>query len=351
MKLFSSFNSSLGWATFSVAFAFCLVGATNANEPLAKEAQECIQAAAPVQYGGRAFEDIDPELAIPACEEALRVQSSPALQAYYARALEKDGRTTRARTFAKLSAEEKDPTALTALVHYQVSELGLSVFEQARRNLSLIIEQTDDWQARNLNANLHIQASQKDLTSNDDLATALAHLDDAAEAGSPYALFLSGWNAETGIGQTENLKLAEEFYRRAVAANHVPALAFLGRLLEQQESSEKEAAELLWKAFKAKNPLAIQLLRDQGKERSPTTLAYVRAQLLADGFLKTTTTGAFDKGTKTALMKANGEVIPKSQAPLSPRNTSPKTRTTTRQKPKSRSKAKAKPKKQKREGR
>ena len=122
--------------------------------------------------------------------------------------------------------------------------------------------------------------------------------------------FLLGWLNENGVGYEKNMDEAECFYREAVAKGNIAALAFLGLQLEAKGTAGEEAADLIWQAFKLKNDFAVDLLRNKGSERSPVTMAFVKKQLAEAGFLKTASGTSFDKATKTALMKANGEDDP-----------------------------------------
>ena len=326
-----------------------------AKETPPEEVTACIEAAAPVQFGGLDFAQLVPKTAIPLCEAAIKFSEDPALKAYYARALEKDGRTTRARRFYELAAEAGNTTALVAQLYYQHGQNPGGNTAKILDQLEVLIEQGDDWQARAFNANLHIEMFQKSGVDKTKLMTALEQLSEAADQGSPYGLFLLAWAHENGIGFEKSSTEAEKYYREAVKKGSVPAMAFLGRQLEKQNGHQEEAADLLWRAFKHKNALAIQLLRDEGKNRAPATLSYVRTRLAAEGLFKGAVTGTFDRATKTALMKANGEVIPATQAPLRPRTTRNNQNNRPRSRAQSRKKTSAKPKSasktSKREGR
>ena len=186
----SKFFAIAGFA-FSIEAALAL-DASQPQEPPIREELDCIKAAAPIQYGGVSFDRIDPATAIGFCEKALALSDSAAIKAFYARALEKEGRTSRARLLTGQAAKENDPTALVAQAHYLSIDGSSDGTEKAIDLLAEVIEQSNDWQARNLSANLHIQASQAGKVNSDKLLTALAHLKKAGDEGSPYALFLTG---------------------------------------------------------------------------------------------------------------------------------------------------------------
>ncbi|MDA9008504.1 sel1 repeat family protein [Alphaproteobacteria bacterium] len=341
-------------AGFSFAFsieAALALDVSQPQEPPIREELDCIKAAAPVQYGGISFDKIEPETAIGFCEKALPLSSSAAIKAFYARALEKEGRTTRARLLTQQAAKENDPTALVAQAHYLSTDGSSDGTAKAIELLAAIMGQSNDWQARNLNANLHIQAFQAGNIDSATLLIALGQLKEAADEGSPYGLFLQGWLYENGVGYEKDLTESERFYREAVTKGEIAAQAFLGHQLEISGTAPEEAADLIWQAFKQKNDYAIDLLRNKGSERSPATVAFVKGQLKEAGLLKTISNPSFDKATKTALMKANGEVVPKAQAPYVPlkaKTKSSPTRTKTRAKKQTQSKKK---KKNSREGR
>jgi TPR repeat protein len=304
----------------TVGCGILLLSAGPSSSAAVDLAETCITHAAPPQYGGKHFEKIDPTLAIPACEQALAVTDTPELRAYYARALEKDGRVTRARWNYEQSAKADNPTGLAAMAYIRLADDGGTTLNKVISSLAHKISATEDWGLINLNANLHLQAFRQSLVSVDELKSALSRLHAPAESGSHYAQFLLGWVYQSGTGVAKDLELAETWYLKASRMGYPAAMAFLGELWEQQD--HPEAAGLIWGAYEQKNNHAIFLLRDQGSKRSNATLVYVRQRLIEKGLLTTVITGAFDKTTKKALMQANGEVIPKAQSAAAPRSKS-----------------------------
>ena len=111
----------LGTALIGVAFSTSAAFALDQSkpaDPLLPEEAACISAAAPLQYGGKVFNEIEARSAITACEAALAVSNKNEIKAYYARALEKDGRTTRARMVTLEASNDGSVTAQVAQADY-----------------------------------------------------------------------------------------------------------------------------------------------------------------------------------------------------------------------------------------
>ncbi len=323
-----------------------LVAALAANaQPSLSEAQRaafeaCEQHAAPQQYGGPAFNDLQPDLALAACTLAWQQVPSKiaVISAYIGRTLEAQGQMEAAYWLYKRAASDGLPVGY-GLMAYRLMRLAnddSKAAEYAETGHAL-----GDWNASNVLATLYAQERIEGKGPED----ALALIEYVAEQGSPFAQYLTAWLYET---HANDASAALRWYERAVENGENAAAAFLADLLErgvaqqsqraaleptageqasaQSSSSQPDvaqpdesktnetppqpiasdadfqrAAALYWQALERGDSWAEQQFTQRGNQRSSLVIMEIQRRLADAGFNVGPADGVFGRKTERAI--------------------------------------------------
>ncbi len=302
-----------------------------ANEPPTSQLSDsqrasfdaCEQQAAPQQYGGPAFSDLQPDLALAACNQAWQQVPSKiaTISAYIGRIVESQGQTEAAFWLYKRATADGLPVGY-GLMAYRLMRLGEDDAKAAQ--IAETGHALGDWNAANVLATLYAQ----ERIEGKGPADALALIEYVAEQGSPFAQYLTAWLYETHADDT---LAALDWYERAVENGEDAAAAFLADLLERglaQQGNENEgddggdttvdadsspdtaipsdedverAAALYWQALKRGDSWAEQQFTQRGKERAPAILMDIQQRLAEAGFKVGTPDGIYGRKTERAI--------------------------------------------------
>ncbi len=269
----------------------------------------CLQQAAPQQYGGPAFADLQPDLALAACELAWQVVPSKlgAISAYIGRIMEAQGETKAAYWLYRRAVADDLPVGY-GLLAYRLMRQGDDDAKAAL--LAETGHALGDWNASNVLATLYAQ----NRVPGKGPSEALALIEYVAEQGSPFAQYLTAWLYETHE-QAPDKALA--WYEKAVANGEQAAAAFLADLLERGVAAREEgdagqavaaiepnfprAAALYWQALQRGDAWAAQQFIERGKERPGAIMLEIQKQLAAEGFAVGEPDGVFGRRTEQAL--------------------------------------------------
>lgn len=309
-----------------------LVAEAAASEPALSEAQQssfdaCQQQAAPQQYGGPAFNDLQLDLAMTACNQAWQqVPSKVALiSAYIGRTLEAQGQTEAAYWLYKRATADGLPVGY-GLMAYRLMRLGEDDAKAAA--VAETGHALGDWNASNVLATLYAQQRIEGKGPGE----ALALIEYVAEQGSPFAQYLTAWLYET---HASDMQAALGWYERAVSNGEDAAAAFLADLLErgvaqqaaapQGQASPSEAgsqpqppmspadiaeaspadleraAALYWQALERGDSWAEQQFTQRGKERTAAVLIDIQRRLADAGYSVGAPDGVFGRKTESAV--------------------------------------------------
>ena len=270
---------------------------------------ECRDQAAPQQYGGPAFADLQPDRALAACEKAWQLvpDQLSIISAYIGRVLEAQGEVKAAYWLYKRAVADDLPIGY-GLLAYRLMRQGDDDAKAAL--LAETGHALGDWNGSNVLATLYAQ----DRVPGKGPADALAMIEYVAEQGSPFAQYLTAWLYETH-GQAPAKALG--WYEKAVENGEQAAAAFLADLLERGVAAigakgdeaataaiapnYARAAELYWQALKRGDAWAAQQFTERGTERPAPVLLSIQQELAKAGFSVGEPDGVFGRRTEGAI--------------------------------------------------